>query len=286
MELLIVTGMSGSGKSRTLATLEDIGYYCIDNLPPQFLLNFADFMNSSSELQKVAIIMDARSKEMFHSMANVMTELEKKIVDFKILFLDCDDATLLNRYKETRRLHPLMNEQVSTLQEAIVIEREMLVDIRNRADFLVNTSSYNTSQLKEKIIDLLGNSEAEMMHINLVSFGFKYGILADADIIFDVRCLPNPYYVKELTNKTGEDSAVSEYVMQFEQAKGLEEHILSYLMYSIPLYISEGKSQLVVAFGCTGGKHRSVTFAKRVAEYLRKRDYRVTVRHRDITKHQ
>lgn len=285
MELLIVTGMSGAGKSRALATLEDIGYYCIDNLPPQFLLNFADFMRSSSALKKVAIIMDARSKEMFRSMNHVLTQLTEKKIAFKTMFLDCDESTLLNRYKESRRLHPLMNDQIHTIQEAIALERQTLISLKNRADFLINTSNLSTSQLKEKIISLMTSSEESLMHINLVSFGFKYGILADADVVFDVRCLPNPYYVEELRDKTGEEEQVRDFVMQYEQAKGLEERIISYLTYSIPLYIAEGKSQLVVAFGCTGGKHRSVTFANRIGEYLRKKQYRVTINHRDIHKH-
>lgn len=285
MELLIVTGMSGAGKSRALDALEDIGYYCIDNLPPQFLLNFADFMAQSHKMnQDVAIGIDVRSKEMFSEMDQVLDLLKTKGVQFKLLFLDCDPSILLHRYKETRRSHPLMDDQVVHIEQAIMIEKNQLLQIRNRASNLIDTSQLTTSQLKEKIVSLFALDQVNAMHINFVSFGFKYGLVADADLVFDVRCLPNPFYVPALRELTGEDQEVRDYVMGFEPAQGLFNQIKSYLEYSIPLYISEGKSQLVVGIGCTGGKHRSATFVRLLGEYFQNQHTKVMISHRDLKK--
>ena len=283
MELLIVTGMSGAGKSRVLVTLEDIGYYCIDNLPPDFLLNFADFMRTSEEFaRKVAITIDARSKEMFLRMASVLDTLDERKVSYSLMFLDAEDGVLLHRYKETRRIHPLMNEDVKHLQEAINLERSILNPIRDRADYYVNTSLFNSQNLKDKILELFANGEDGEMKINFVSFGFKNGILTDADLVFDVRCLPNPFYVEELKPLTGKDQKVRDYVMGFEESKVFFEKIRDMLEFSIPLYQNEGKFQLVIGIGCTGGQHRSATFALLLCEYFKEKGYKVTTSHRDI----
>ncbi len=285
MELLIVTGMSGAGKSRALDALEDIGYYCIDNLPPQFLVNFADFIQQNDQMKRnVAIGVDVRSKEMFSEMDQVLDQLVAKGIPFKTLFLDCDTSILLHRYKETRRTHPLMDDHILHIEEAIAEEKQRLALIRDRASYLVDTTSLTTSQLKEKVVSLFSSDRKDLMHINFVSFGFKYGLIGDADLVFDVRCLPNPYYIPELKQLTGEDAPVRDYVMSFAQAEGLLKHIVEYLEFSIPLYIAEGKSQLVVGIGCTGGKHRSVTFARLLGEYFLQKEMNGIVSHRDIKK--
>lgn len=283
MQLLIVTGMSGAGKSKALVTLEDLGFYCIDNLPPNFLINFTDFMRNDKEFaRKVAITIDARSKDMFVSLANVLDQLEERKINFSLMFLDAEDGVLLNRYKETRRMHPLMSEDVKYLQEAINLERSILNPIRDRADYYVNTSLYDSNKLKNRIHELFANNEENIMSINFISFGFKNGILDDADLVFDVRCLPNPFYIDDLKHRTGKEQVVRDYVMSFEESNGLIKHIESLLEYSIPLYIKEGKLQLVIGLGCTGGQHRSATFAILLNQYFTEKGYHCNVSHRDI----
>lgn len=285
MELLIVTGMSGSGKSRAISALEDIGYYCIDNLPPNFLLNFTDFMRNGEEFaRKVAITIDSRSKDMFLSMANVLDQLDERKINYSLMFLDAEDGVLLHRYKETRRIHPLMNDEVKHLQEAINLERTILNPIRDRADYYINTSLYDSQKLKDRIVEIFTNGEEGEMIINFISFGFKKGILTDADLVFDVRCLPNPFYVDELKPLTGKDQKVRDYVMGFEESTELYKRIRDLLEYSIPLYKKEGKMQLVVGLGCTGGQHRSATFAILLHDYFVSKGYKCTVSHRDINK--
>lgn len=285
MELLIVTGMSGSGKSKAISALEDIGYYCIDNLPPNFLLNFTDFMRNGEEFaRKVAITIDSRSKDMFLSMANVLDQLDERKINYSLMFLDAEDGVLLHRYKETRRIHPLMNDEVKHLQEAINLERTILNPIRDRADYYINTSLYDSQKLKDRIVEIFTNGEEGEMIINFISFGFKKGILTDADLVFDVRCLPNPFYVDELKPLTGKDQKVRDYVMGFEESTELYKRIRDLLEYSIPLYKKEGKMQLVVGLGCTGGQHRSATFAILLHDYFVSKGYKCTVSHRDINK--
>lgn len=285
MDLLILTGMSGSGKSRALSTLEDVGYYCIDNLPPQFLVNFTDFMSHDDHFAKrVAITIDARSKEMFAQLSDVLNELDSRQIPYSLLYLDCDDSVLLTRYKETRRIHPLMNEDVKHINEAIQLERGILNSIRERADYYINTTLFTPTQLKERVMETFSTTEEGVMSINFVSFGYKYGILTDADLVFDVRCLPNPFYVKELKELTGNDSSVRDYVMSFAESRELLEKFENLLDFSIPLYQKEGKMQLVVGLGCTGGKHRSVTFARMLNEYFKNRGLKVHISHRDILK--
>ena len=285
MDFLILTGMSGSGKSQALSTLEDIGYYCMDNLPPRFLLNFTDFMSHDDTFtQRVAITVDARSKEMFAELANVLEEFDERNISYSLLFLDCEDKVLLTRYKETRRMHPLMNDEVNSINDAIALERTILNSIREKADYLINTSLFTPAQLKNRIIETFKEKQDGRMTVNFVSFGFKYGILTDADLVFDVRCLPNPFYINELKPLTGNDSEVREYVMGFDDSKMLFEKFKSLLEFSIPLYQKEGKMQLVVGLGCTGGKHRSVTFARLLSEYFKNENIKSQVSHRDIMK--
>lgn len=286
MDLLILTGMSGSGKSKALSTLEDIGYYCIDNFPPQLLLNFTELMGRDTlSSQQIAITVDARSKEKFVEFSGVLDELDSNNVPYSLLFLDCDDTVLLSRYKETRRIHPLMSDEVKHIEEALRLERDILTPIRGRANYYINTTQFSPSQLRLRLNEIFSKSyNGGLMTVHFVSFGFKYGILSDADLVFDVRCLPNPFYVKELREKTGNDQEVQEYVMQFPESEAYFEHIRSLLEFSIPLYQNEGKQQLVIGLGCTGGKHRSATFTLLLAQHFQHHNLRVQVSHRDILK--
>lgn len=282
MELVIVTGMSGSGKSVAINALEDLGYYCVDNLPPQFILPFAKLsIGTKGRKEKLALVVDARSVDVFTGLQDGINMLDENKIIYKILFLDASDETLLNRYKETRRKHPLMDREVTSLEDAIDIERISYESIRSRSDYIIDTTYLSSSNLKKEVISLFSVGDFHTMQIKTVSFGYKYGIPNDADLVFDLRYLPNPYYVPELREKTGVNDDVFDYVMGTALAKTLFDKLIDLILYLIPLYIEEGKSQLVIAYGCTGGKHRSVTFARKTAEYL-SQDHNVATQHRDI----
>lgn len=284
MNLLIVTGMSGAGKSLAANTLEDMGYFCVDNIPPAIIPVFVDFaQRGGKDLQKMAIVTDVRGGEMFNEISVVLLKLKEKNIDYKILFLDAEDKVLLRRYKENRRKHPLCDTGLS-VSEAVKSERKTLKNIREKADFTVDTSLISVSQLKSQLADIFLSGDNDGLKILCKSFGFKYGADADADLVFDVRCLPNPYYIEDLKFKTGLDAPVSEYVLSFPESEEFARKIKDFLDFSVPLYIKEGKSQLIIAFGCTGGKHRSVTFAELIYEHLLKNGYNVNTLHRDIKK--
>ncbi|MGN0622212.1 MAG: RNase adapter RapZ [Porcipelethomonas sp.] len=286
MQFVIVTGMSGSGKSCAMNVLEDIGFYCIDNMPPQLLTKFADIcLHSNGQLERVAIAVDIRSGEMFGEIFDRWKILkENKDIDVKILYLEANDEVIIKRYKETRRKHPLDDKFGSCLHQAIAFEREQLSSLREVADYYIESSYLSTSQLKEEIKGLFLEKNSDSMVIKLMSFGYKYGVSTEADLVFDVRCLPNPYYIKELRAKTGCDHEVRDYVMGFDQSRQLMDKIKDLLDFLIPLYVHEGKSQLVICFGCTGGKHRSITFTELMSDYLSQRGFRVQKSHRDIGK--
>ncbi len=285
MQFVIVSGLSGSGKSCAANVLEDIGFYCVDNMPPQLISKFADICaQSEGKIERIAIVTDIRGGEMFFQLADNIKELKERGMDVKILFLDANDEVLVKRYKETRRKHPLDESFHGNLQRAIGAEREILRSVREAADYYVDTSYLSTSQFKEQINSIFLDNLSDSMIIKVMSFGFKYGAPNEADLVFDVRCLPNPFYIAELKPYTGQDAPVSDYVMQFEQSKKLLEKLEDLIDFLVPLYIHEGKSQLVIAFGCTGGKHRSVTFAEKIYSYISKENYRVRISHRDITK--
>ena len=286
MKLLIVTGMSGSGKSSVMDVLEDIGYYCIDNIPPRLISKFVDLCRKSdNQLDRIAVAADIRSGDMFAEIFLSWQELRaEEDVDVKVLFIEASDEVLIKRYKETRRKHPLDEKFSGNMHSAISYERDQLSQLREIADYYIETSELSASQLKEQVKELFLNKSSDSLVIKVMSFGFKYGVSTESDLVFDVRCLPNPYYIDELREHTGCDSCVRDYVMSFEQSQTLLAKLIDLIDYLIPLYLHEGKSQLVIAFGCTGGKHRSITFAELVAKHLIEKDYRVQKYHRDITK--
>ena len=286
MQLLIVTGMSGAGKSSVMDVMEDIGYYCIDNIPPKLISKFVDLCRQSeSEITKVAVAVDIRTGDMFAEIFRSWQELKNNPdAEVKVLFIDAAHEVLVKRYKETRRKHPLQEKFNGNILEAIEYEASQLSQLREIADYFIETTSLTSSQLKEQIKAIFLEKSSDSLLIKVMSFGFKYGVSTDSDLVFDVRCLPNPYYIEELRSHTGCDSCVRDYVMSFEQSQELFAKLCDLIDYLIPLYVHEGKSQLVIAFGCTGGKHRSITFAELMAKHLSEKDYRVQKYHRDITK--
>ncbi len=285
MQFVIVTGLSGSGKSCAVNALEDIGFYCIDNMPPQLISKFAEISTQSDiKIERVAIVADIRGGELFFSLSESIEELKEQGIDVKILFFDASDDILVKRFKETRRKHPLDEVVHGSIRRAVASERDILNSIRAVADYYIDTSYLSTAQLREQINGMFLENAGDSMLVKVMSFGFKYGAPNEADLLFDVRCLPNPFYIPELKHFTGEDSEVSDYVMSFEQSQELLSRLENLIDFLIPLYIQEGKSQLVIAFGCTGGKHRSVTFAEKIYGYLTDKNIRVRKSHRDISK--
>lgn len=285
MEFLIVTGLSGAGKSRAIDALEDIGFYCVDNIPPKLITTFYEMcQKAQSTFSRVAVVTDIRGGDMFSSLFETLEEMRTDKQDYRILFLDASDTVLINRYKETRRKHPLAENNLGSLEQAVRLERDILRPVREKADYIIDTSLISPAQLKERISSLFLGDASEALIVHCVSFGFKYGIPAEADLVFDVRCLPNPFYLEELKHLTGLDAPVREYVMQFPQTQGVITRLVDLVDYMLPLYCDEGKSQLMIAIGCTGGKHRSVTLAQYLYNHLLENGHRTSVNHRDIRK--
>lgn len=287
MALVIITGLSGAGKSVAINALEDMGYYCVDNLPAKFLVSFADLygMTEKNEEKKIATVIDIRGKDTFGDVYQAMEELSRRRYPYHVMFLDCDTQVLLQRYKLTRRRHPLMEDSNLSMEEAIAEERDWLKKIRIQSDYLIDTSTLKPAQLREKIMGILSEEpDSDSLLVRSVSFGFKEGIASDADLVFDVRCLPNPYYIEELKNHTGLEDCIREYVFGFEESRELLSRVLELLDFLLPLYRKEGKRELVVAFGCTGGQHRSVCFAEALAAHMRETGQRVVVNHRELEK--
>ena len=267
MELMVVTGLSGAGKSTGVKVLEDIGYYCIDNMPVFLVSNFVELCQQSNALQKVALVIDARGSDFFDRLDEMLQILRNQKLDYRILYFEASDETLEHRYKETRRNHPLQQNQKTILQ-AIREERELLTPLRRRADYIIDSTLLTAAQLRERMATMfLGDSQGAM-RIHVMSFGFKYGIPTDADIVIDVRCLPNPYYVDELRHLTGLDQPIIDFVMQKEETVGFISRFEALLSYMIPLYCNEGKNSLQIAVGCTGGKHRSVALAEHFCAFI------------------
>ena len=287
MELLIVSGLSGSGKSVSMHALEDIGYFCMDNIPAWLLPKIVAFSRAGdSQLDRVAISMDVRGCRSQEEIREALDQLDLQQTPYKILFLDSSDDVLCRRYKETRRRHPISQAEDIPTTEALARERKILQPLLDRADYVIDTTLLSTAQNKERICDLFlpGGGAKAAMKLNVMSFGFKFGLPGEADLVLDVRCLPNPFYVPELKHKTGMDQEVVDYVMKFAESQELLHRIEYLLDYAIPLYVKEGKSELTIAVGCTGGKHRSITFARKIAAYCEKLGYAVSVQHRDAAR--
>ena len=285
MRFVVVTGMSGGGKSTALKMLEDMGYYCVDNLPVPLIEKFAELIETpNTELEKVALGLDVRGGMDFAHSEQVLDRLRQEGYTFEILFMDANDATLLKRYKETRRVHPLATEEDFRIESGVRKEREILSSIKKKADYVIDTSKLLTRELKEELDRIfIRNEEFNSLMVNIVSFGFKNGILADADLVFDVLFLPNPFYIDELKHITGNDRAVQNYVMSFAEAGIFLDKLVDMLKFLLPGYIKEGKYQLVVAIGCTGGQHRSVTLANALYQAMKdKGNYGLSLSHRDI----
>ncbi|OQB14528.1 MAG: glmZ(sRNA)-inactivating NTPase [Firmicutes bacterium ADurb.Bin193] len=284
MRFVIITGMSGAGKSQAMKIFEDAGYYCVDNIPLFFVPKFAELcMSSQGKIKRAAVVCDIRGEDIFGQISENLKELKEKGYKYEILFLDANDETLIKRYKETRRKHPLSVDD--RLPEAIAKERKMLDEIRVNATHVIDTSLLSIQNLKAKLLKLFSSDEEKReIVINILSFGFKYGIPLDADLVFDVRFLPNPYYIVELKDKGGLSKDVSDYVMSFPQSVEFMNKLFDMMDFLIPHYLEEGKSQVVVAIGCTGGKHRSVTFAEKLGEHLRAMNKKVHTIHRDYKK--
>ena len=282
MRFVIVTGMSGAGKSSTLKMLEDAGYFCVDNLPIQLIKKFARLIMQGSQ-NMVALGIDIRSGQALKEMETILRDMKNSEIPYEILFLDCSPEVLVKRYKETRRNHPL--SAGGRVEKGIAMERERLAFLRKNADVIIDTTHLLVRDLKLQINKIYLNDEKfSNFFITILSFGFKYGIPTDADLVFDVRFLPNPFYIPELKNKTGKDKEVSEFVMEAEAATQFLNKLEDMLKFLIPHYITEGKNQLVIGIGCTGGKHRSVTLAKELAIRINNTEYGLKVEHRDIEK--
>lgn len=285
MEFVVVTGLSGAGKTQAMHSMEDIGFFCVDNLPPALIPVFYDLcVKSDGAMGRVAVVTDTRGGELFKSFFTAMEALKMEEKPYKLLFLDASDPILVRRFKETRRRHPLSEELGGSLEQAVRLEREMLAPMRESADFVIDTSGYSPAQLKGRVAELFLTSPADSLYVHAISFGFKFGIPMEADLVFDVRCLPNPFYDPELRPKTGLDPDVRDYVMENDECRGFVERYTNMLDYLLPLYRKEGKSQLVVAVGCTGGHHRSVALAQFTCDYCNSKGVKASVTHRDIQK--
>ena len=284
MEFIIVTGISGSGKSCAANVLEDIGYFCIDNMPPQLIPKFAELCGENSAIEKVAIVVDIRGGELFLRLWDNVENMRKSGLNVKVLFIYADRDVIKRRYKETRRKHPLYDIAGGDIDKAIDAEFDILMPLREHSDYYIDTSLMTTAKFKENMLNIFLENVSDSMVISCVSFGFKCGVPDEADLVFDVRCLPNPFYVPELKAKTGEDKEVRDYVMDSEVSKTLLLKLTDLMDFLVPQYIAEGKSQLVIAFGCTGGKHRSVTFAKLMRDHLDEMGYNVRLLNRDSSK--
>ncbi|WP_268876157.1 MULTISPECIES: RNase adapter RapZ [Bacillaceae] len=284
LELVIITGMSGAGKTVAVQSFEDMGYFCVDNLPPALIPKFIDLVEGSGgKMQRVALVIDLRGREFFDQLFSAIDTIgtESKVTP-QIVFLDSRDSVLVRRYKETRRSHPL--SAGGTLLEGIKAERELLDELKGQAQMIIDTSDLKPTQLRERILQRFSLTEKQVFNVQLLSFGFKHGVPIDADLVFDVRFLPNPHYIDHMRPKTGLDQEVYDYVLKWSETKQFIEKLQDLLTYMLPHYKREGKRQLVIAIGCTGGKHRSVTLAEFFKKTLGDEGYHTFVSHRDVEK--
>ncbi|KRN90340.1 RNase adapter RapZ [Ligilactobacillus ceti] len=282
LELVIITGMSGAGKTVAIQSFEDLGYFCVDNMPPTLLPKFWELITESDKLNKVALVIDLRSKAFYEETLAILKKLsEEQAENIRVLFLDASNEELVIRYKETRRKHPL-NVDGGVLQ-GIELEREMLEPIKVQSQLVIDTSDKTPRKLREEIFKRFSQQEKKAFHIEVMSFGFKYGIPIDADIVMDVRFLPNPYYIPELRNQTGCQKDVADYVMKFAETKEFITKFEELLQVALAGYQKEGRAGVTIAIGCTGGQHRSVAITNQIGEYLKEK-YQVNIAHRDINK--
>lgn len=280
--LVIVTGLSGSGKTSACRYLEDMGYFVVDNFPPLFISRFAEMCRDGSQGRKSVLVVDTRSGALFNDFVKVLRELKEKGIPYELLFMQATDEAIIRRYKETRRIHPLA--PFSRISEGVKREREWLAPVLELATYTIDTSEMKQTALKEKLIRLFGEADSETISINVLSFGYKFGIPLDADLVFDVRFLPNPFYIDELKYKSGTVPEVAEFIGSHSVTREFLKKLDDLLRFLVPQYIAEGKSQLVIAIGCTGGMHRSVFVAHHVAEVLRLAGYPAALEHRDLQK--
>ena len=287
MEFIIISGLSGAGKTSALHVLEDIGYYCVDNIPASLLSTLYTLcLNSTNEtMKRAAVVVDVRGNDNYEQMNNQIEDFKKSHSDVKILFIDARSDIVIMRYKETRRKHPLSDRlRDGTVTEAVEFEKALLTPVKRAADYHINTTHMSIKQMRERVIILFMEDFTKSLTLTFMSFGFKFGIPLEADIVFDVRCLPNPFYIPELKMLTGLDSSVRNYVLCSNDTQQFLKRTLDLLDFSVPLYYKEGKSELVVGVGCTGGKHRSVTVARALQEHFQSLGYKSVVSHRDIEK--
>ena len=284
MRFLIVTGQSGAGKSRTASTLEDLGYYCVDNLPPELITQFAEVcLATTGRYDRVALVSDVRAGQNFDGLLTSLDALDAMGCKYSIVYVEAETEEIIKRYKETRRSHPLSKDG-TPLAVAVVKEKQLLSRVRARANFIIDTTSLSTARLRSELIRLFEDQPERAMVVNVLSFGFKYGIPLDADLVLDVRFLPNPYYIAELKPKSGLTPEVRDFIFAYQQTQDYLQKLEDLLAYTLPLYFEEGKTGLVIAVGCTGGRHRSVTVAKEIGDFVMKRGYPTVVNHRDIAR--
>ena len=282
MDVVIVTGLSGAGKTQTINCMEDLGYFCIDNMPPALIKHFIQLsVQDKITIDKAAFVFDIRGGEFFDDFKASLNDLRKASVEFKVIFLEASDEALIRRFKEVRRTHPL--SQSANISEGIILERKKLEEVRGISDYIIDTSNMKSAKLKAEISNLLSsNKESVKMTISVMSFGYKNGIPLDADLVYDVRFLPNPFYLASMKRLSGNSKKVKDYVMKFPESTVFIDMVYKMVEFLIPMYIREGKSHLVIAFGCTGGQHRSVVMANLLAEMLGNKDFSITKGHRDL----
>lgn len=285
MKILMISGLSGAGKSKAASFLEDMGFYIVDNMPAAMILKFAEFCKDcKGNYDRIALVYDVRTGSSFQEFFDVLDRLKAMGGQCSLLFLEASSETIIHRYKETRRLHPLLSSSAS-LEDAVARERELMEPIRQQADHRIDTTLLSTAQLRGELLDLFGDDQEKGgMAVNITSFGFKHGLPLDADLVFDVRFMPNPYYIQTLRAKTGLDQEVADYVFGFQETQEFLEKLKDMLKFTLPLYAEEGKTVLVVAVGCTGGHHRSVAITHALSGYIRELGYAVTESHRDINR--